>query len=84
MVEYHLILGCIETNPGPANHTRLSSLKIVHNNVCSLLPKVDITAELSNLDIINISETHLDSSIDNNSLIITGFHPPIRLDRNRH
>lgn len=40
VVQYLLILGCIETNPDPANHSRLSSLKIVHNNVCSLLPKV--------------------------------------------
>lgn len=39
-------------------------------------------AELSNFDIITITETHLDSSIDNNSLIFSGFHPPIRLDRN--
>lgn len=53
--------------------------------MCSLLTKVDIiAAELSNFDIIAISETHLDSSIDNNSLIISGFHPPIRLDRNRN
>lgn len=35
VVEYLLLLGCIETNPGPANHLRLSFLKIVHKNVCS-------------------------------------------------
>lgn len=55
--------------------------------MCSLLPKVDIiAAELSNFDIINISKTHLKSSINKNSLIISGFHPPIhvRLDRKRH
>lgn len=53
--------------------------------MCSLLPKVDITAaELSKFDIITISETHHDCSIDNNSLVIIGFHPPMRLDKNRH
>ena len=85
VVRILLILGCIETNPGPSNNMRLSSLKIAHNNVCSLLPKLDIiTAELSHFDIVTISETHLDNSIENEVLGINGFHPPIRLDRNRH
>lgn len=53
--------------------------------MCSLLPKVDITAaELSKFGIIAISETHHDCSFDNNSLVIRGFHPPMRLDKNRH
>lgn len=51
--------------------------------MCSLLTKVDIiAAELANFDIITISETHLDTSIDN-TFVISGFHPPMRLDRNR-
>lgn len=77
VVQYILLLG-------PVNKPRQSSGKIVHYNVCSLLTKVDIiAAELANFDtcIITISETHLDSSIDN-TFVISGFHPPMRLDRN--
>lgn len=45
--------------------------------MCNLLSKVNIiAAELSNFDIITISETYLDSSIDNNSLVISGFIQP--------
>lgn len=58
-----LILGCIETNPGP------SFIK---------------SSLLVNLDIITLSETHLDNSISNENISIEGFHPPIRKDRNRH
>ena len=86
-----LILGCIESNPGPnctKSNTHAKSIKsisIVHNNVCSLLPKLDIiTSELSTYDIIAISETHLDKTVSNNDISIDGFHPPIRKDRNRH
>ena len=57
----------------------------MHNNVCSLLPKLDIIAtELSMYDIITISETHLDNSISNQSISIDGFHQPIGKDRNRY
>lgn len=79
-----LILSYFETNPGPYRNNDTGScfskpLSIVHNNVCSFLPKLDIiTAELSMCDIITISETHLDETIDNDSIYIDGFHPPIR------
>lgn len=83
-----LILGCIETNTGPSfiKSSHISKpLSIVHNNVCSLLPKLDIiTSELSTYDITTLSETHLDNSISNENISIEGFHPPIRKDRNRH
>lgn len=65
-------------------NVKLSYIRIAHNNVCSLYPKVDIvTAEMSNFDVICISETHLDNSIHNDSIVIDGFHPPLRKDRNR-
>ena len=80
----------MEINPGP-NCTKSSthakskkSISIVHNNVCSLLPKLDIiTTELSTYDILAISETHLDKTITNNDISIDGFHAPIIKDRNR-
>ena len=35
-------------------------------------------------DIIAISEAYLESSIDNEQINLTGFHPPLRRDRNRY
>lgn len=59
-------------------------MKIAQNMVCNLLSKVNIiAAELSNVDIITISETYLDSSIDNNSLVISGFYPAWCLYRDK-
>ena len=37
-----------------------------------------------NYDIFGISETWLDTSIDNSSLMIPGYLPPIRRDKTRH
>lgn len=63
---------------------KLSSIRIAHNNVCNLYPKVDIaTAKMSNFDVICINETHLDNSFYNDSVAIDGFHPPLTKDRNR-
>ena len=70
----------IESNPGPnivsgKPNLKNGSLKIAHINACSLLPKIDlIELEMSNNDIILVSETYLSRDIDN----------PIRVDRNRH
>ena len=61
------------------------SLKIAHINACSLLPKIDlIELEMSNNDIILVSETHLSRDIDNEDIQLRGFQNPIRVDRNRH
>ena len=50
-----------------------------------LYPQFDvIAAEMLEKDIIAISETYLDSSIDNNQINLTGFYPPLRRDRNRY
>ena len=71
-------------NPGPAQSNK-KNLKIVHNNVCSLLPKLDlINNELHEYDIICISESHLDKSITDDQIKLYWFHKPIRLHRNRH
>ncbi|CAG2244413.1 unnamed protein product [Mytilus edulis] len=74
----------IERNPGPHRSTDLRNIKIVHNNVCSLPPHVDlIECELGTYDIIALSESHLDDSISNESIALAGFQKPIRLDRTR-
>jgi hypothetical protein len=76
----------IERNPGPSNcNSHMSSISIVHNNVCSLKSKVDIiAAELSGYDIIGISETHLDKTISSVDIVIPGYYSPIQKDRKRH
>ena len=59
---YILLIGHIESNPGPnivsgKPNLKNGSLKIAHINACSLLPKIDlIELEMSNNDIILVSE----------------------------
>ncbi len=85
------ISGDIEINPGPnSNESSMSSnvdlhgifkhkLSIVHLNVQSLHQKTDIIqAELDHFDIIALTETWLNDTIDNNDLALTQYHPPIR------
>ena len=75
-----LICAGIETNPGLKN-SNFESIFIGHKNVCSRYPKLDvIAAEMLEIDIIAISGTHLDSSIDYKLINLTGFHPPLRRD----
>ena len=87
---YILLIGHIESNPGPnivsgKPNLKNGSLKIAHINACSLLPKNDlIELEMSNNDIILVSETHLSRDIDNEDIQLRGFQNPIRVDRNRH
>ncbi|CAG2220588.1 unnamed protein product [Mytilus edulis] len=84
IIQFLLLVAGIEQNPGP-DQSNKKNLKIVHNNVCSLLPKLDlINNELHEYDIICISESHLDKSITDDQIKLNGFHKPIRLDRNRH
>ena len=74
-----LLLICmdVEPNPGPEN-----TLSIVHNNIYSLQNKaIYIEAELSNFDIITLSETWLYGNFPEERLKITGFQKPIRRDR---
>ena len=60
-------------------------MHILHLNINSLLPKIDeirFTAKQSNVSIIGISESKLDSSILNSELDIDEYDL-IRLDRSR-
>ena len=80
-----LVIRNVETNPGPStNNFETDYLSIVHINVCSLPKKVDIIYnELSEYDVISITETHLDNTMCNYESLFHGFQPPIRKDRNR-
>ena len=81
-----LLIGGIESNPGPHGPpSNFRHLKIIHNNVCSILPKLDMVAnEFCDHDIICITETHLDDTIDIENLKLEGFQLPAKLNRNRH
>jgi hypothetical protein len=51
------------------------SLKIAHINACSLLPKIDlIELEMSNNDIILVSETHLSQIKEISNFCFTIFY----------
>ena len=78
------LAGDIESNPGPVTaHSR--DLSICHINSQSMLSKLDLIAvELGIYDIITVSETWLDQTIENKDLILPNYQEPIRLDRNRH
>ena len=95
-----LASGDIHPNPGPTELDYSSSssdksstslflslsnhLSMVHYNVQSLLPKVDIIeAELSCFDVIAITETWLNDSISDDNLTFYDFHCPVRKDRVR-
>ena len=59
-----------------------NSLSLIHYNVQSLLPKLDLlVAELSSFDILTFSETWLSATITNDQLSIPGYCQPIRRDR---
>lgn len=79
---YLLIIGGVKTSPGPELN---SNIRLIHNNVCSVLPKLDIIFnELNEYDIIAITESHLDKSVVDTDIELDRFQPPVRLDRNRH
>lgn len=83
VIKVLLIWSGIETNPGPPQ-LLTQNLRIAHNNECSLFSKLDVVStELSDFDILAITETHLDNTVKDDDLLITGYHTPIRKDRNR-
>ena len=85
--------GDVGKNPGPQsdndNNTSFSSFpvfngffSVAHYNVQSLLHKVDIIEpELSNFDLISLTETWLTNSILNQDLAFKDFQLPFRRDR---
>ena len=77
-----ILCGDVHPNPGPPNPEPTHSISIVHNNICSLQQKVPyVEAELTNFDIITLSETWLHDQFPREKLVIKGYQPIIRLDR---
>ena len=77
-----MLCGDVHPNPGPQIQGTNSNISVVHNNICSLQNKVPyVEAELTQFDIITLSETWLYDTFPNDKLLINGYHPPLRLDR---
>ena len=77
-----LLSGDVHPNPGPTFQGNSTNISIVHNNICSLQNKRDnVEAELSNFDIIALSETWLYEEFPSDKISIKGYHQPVRLDR---
>lgn len=90
-----LLSGDVHPNPGPGSASSFGSsptasiqtsfyehLSIVHVNIQSLFPKMDILeVELQYYDLVILTETWLSPSIKNEDLLISNFGPPYRKDR---
>ena len=65
------------------NFSKLSNhLSVVHYNVQSLVPKLDLlTTELNEFDILAFTETWLNPSVPTNDLTIDSYKIPERKDR---
>ena len=84
--------GDIESNPGPI----LKEPQFCHINLRSITADGDTSMGTTkfqefesfvagyNFEIIGISETWLDNSIDNENIALKHYLPRIRRDRNRH
>ena len=86
--------GDIETHPGPFTDFITQSsersfniskhFSVVHYNVQSARAKIDILShELKMFDVICLTETWFSANTDPNEIIIPGFHPPQRYDRDQ-
>lgn len=74
----------IHLNPGPASDT-INSLDILHLNTRSIRNKIDYVSEFSDTyQILCFSETHLDNSVDVDTLKIEGYNEPLRKDRTQN
>ena len=83
--------GDVEKNPGPTSESSDESnesfqfqgiLSMVHYNVQSFANKIDIIEpELTDFDIISLTETWLNDSISNEDLKFNEFQAPFRRDR---
>ena len=89
-----LLSGDVHQNPGPNSNVSYESyssensqyygnnLSIVHINIQSLLPKLEILeADMQQYDILVLTESWLSPSISNEDIKITNFNIPCRNDR---
>ena len=68
-----ILAGDVETHPGPSV-LNSKDLSICHINSQSLRNKIDLIAvELGSYDIVTVSETWLDQSIDSSEILIPNY-----------
>ena len=88
-----LVCGDIHPNPGPISSTGNSSvsdscpncLGILHLNIRSMRNKLNFIESFANdVDILCLTETHLDPSITDDQLAIDNFNQIFRKDRNMY
>ena len=74
--------GDIHLNPGPLCRVQPKEVSVIHINARTLRRKLDLLdSEVTDHDVITISETWLSADIKNNEISINGYHPPVRKDR---
>ncbi len=79
-----LLSGDIETNPGPVDNIK-QCLSIIHQNIRSVRNKLDyIKDNLTDFDIICLTETHLSVDYPNTNLMIDTFDKIFRKDNTSH
>ena len=72
----------IHLNPGPPCRVQLKELSIIHINARGHRRKLNLLdSEVTDHDVITISETWLSADIKNNEISNNGYHLPVRKDR---
>ena len=78
-----IVCGDIESNPGPQGTPVSHENTFFHVNIRSLRNKLNYIIDIvEDFDIIFFTETHLDNSISDGDISLSGFEVPIRRDRN--
>ena len=90
---YILIIGNVELNPGPEIHNSIDTstyrndktLSICNINIRSLRNKIEYIQNFTDeFDVVTLTETHLDSHVNDDELKLDSFSKKIiRKDRNR-
>lgn len=76
--------GDIELNPGPTEG-QMHTLDIFHLNIRSIRHKIQsLETFVWDFDILCFTETHLDSNVSDNDILLTGYDTIFRRDRNSH
>ena len=81
-----LMSGDVELNPGPimADTQHIGALSLIHLNIRSIRNKFDfVTDNFLDFDILCFTESHLDDTVDSESVFIESFSV-YRKDRSAH
>jgi exonuclease III len=80
-----LISGNVHSNPGPEVEEFSKCLSIYHQNIRSIRTKINyIIDNWLDYDIICFTETHLNDSISNDSIILDNHNMLYRMDKSNH